>query len=174
MAAKDIVEFMTSPSSNSSIFRKPAHVAWHVLDGEVVVLNVSSREMLGFNATGSRIWLLLDGERKLSEIVEIVAQEFGCPFEQAEEDAKDFVHRLSRKLCLSDVEGHPYVEEQAADTNTLKNRTPMAPGETSSYPKPDISWEEGLEENGVYAGCAKDTGGEGGAQCLTNPESISS
>ena len=40
---------------------------------------------------------------------------------------------------------------------------------TEGYIKPDIAWEETLEESGVFAACAKDSFGEQGPGCLANP-----
>lgn len=41
--------------------------------------------------------------------------------------------------------------------------------EKPPYVKPEIAWEETLEESGVFAACAKDEFGEQGPQCLANP-----
>ena len=65
-----------------------------------------------------------------------------------------------------------YVEgnDQQRDPVKPVSTTPTELASTEeSYSPPEIVWEEHLEETGVFAACSKDSLGELGQQCLTDP-----
>jgi hypothetical protein len=68
--------------------------AWQSIDGELVLLRVRARELLGLNEVARRIWELADGTRAVQQIAAIVAAEFDVPPEVAEADTARFVEEL--------------------------------------------------------------------------------
>ena len=47
------------------------------------------------NAVGGRIWELLDGQRSVSDLKDIIVEEFDVSLEEAEEDIKTFLDQLT-------------------------------------------------------------------------------
>lgn len=78
---------MSSPERSRS-------TAWQSIDGELVLLRVRARELLGLNEVARRIWELADGTRAVQQIAGIVAAEFDVPLEVAEADTARFVEEL--------------------------------------------------------------------------------
>lgn len=55
------------------------------------------------NAVGGRIWELLDGQRSVSDLKDIIVEEFDVSLEEAEEDIKTFLDQLmSMNVVRSD------------------------------------------------------------------------
>jgi hypothetical protein len=69
-------------------------MAWQNIDGETVLLNVDGRELLGLNGVGARTWELLEGERTLQQIAQVVADEFEVEPSRALEDVIAFAGQL--------------------------------------------------------------------------------
>lgn len=88
---------------------RPSHdAAWAAIDGETVVLDVRGNMLRGLNATGGRVWALIDGRRTVEEIARDLARETGEPEPRVLADVAAFVGKL-RALGLVDVEGGTYV-----------------------------------------------------------------
>ena len=97
---------------------KPARVAeWEEVDGHVVILRPPPRttgirrlvdrllvEMstrrIRLDETGSAVWLLLDGERTVADVVTEVRALFGDAVEPAEERVGTLVRLLHRQLFV--------------------------------------------------------------------------
>ncbi|MBI3696744.1 MAG: PqqD family protein, partial [Acidobacteria bacterium] len=52
------------------------------------------------NATGSRIWELLEQGRSLAEIIEILQSEYGAPADQLHQETEAFVEQLSAEKMI--------------------------------------------------------------------------
>src|SRR5262249_56128612 len=68
--------------------------AWQKIDGELVLLRVRARELLGLNPVAQRIWELADGTRDVEEISALLAAEFEVTAEVARADTARFVDEL--------------------------------------------------------------------------------
>ena len=90
---RDAILAHTVPSRSSSM-------AWQTLDGEMVLLNIRGKEMMGLNPVGGRIWSLIDGTRSIAQIAETVTAEFEVAGEAAAADVKEFVAELARLGAL--------------------------------------------------------------------------
>lgn len=64
------------------------------LSGEAVLLDPTGHVLRGLNATGSRVWSLIDGKRSVAVIVAMVAQEFDAPAADVERDVVEFLKHL--------------------------------------------------------------------------------
>src|SRR6266436_2309420 len=68
---------------------------------ETVLLDPEGQMMRGLNATGARVWELLDGARPLTEIARAVAADFGITHDRALADVLTFVAALEAKGLVS-------------------------------------------------------------------------
>lgn len=85
---------------------KPEHtlyynpnLAWRIIDREVVIiplesLNNQEPRVKLLNSVGSRIWELIDGTRKVEDIIKILYEEFDTSYKQLSSDVVDFLSRL--------------------------------------------------------------------------------
>lgn len=85
---------MSSELSAAARPRKARGMAWQRIDGETVLLNVDGRELMGVNATGARIWELVDGKRTVGELAKTIAAEFTVPPDTAARDVHAFLAEL--------------------------------------------------------------------------------
>ena len=71
---------MTKPSNECidtlSVLAPSDDVVWRSVEGDVVLLDTGDNLLMGLNGTGGRMWGLLDGQRQLGEIAELIAAEY--------------------------------------------------------------------------------------------------
>ena len=83
--------------------RIAADVVFEVLDGETVVLNLTSGEYHTLNATGTRAWQLIEEHGDLERVREAMAAEFDVEPERLARDLDTLVGDLvERKLLVSE------------------------------------------------------------------------
>ena len=80
---------------------RSASMAWQVVDGEMVLLDIEGRELLGLNEVGARVWDLADGTRTIAEIASVVEREFEVGPEEAAADVERFVAELASRGALT-------------------------------------------------------------------------
>lgn len=73
--------------SSAAIFRD--------LDGEAVILDISSGTYFGLNAVGASIWQLIEQHGQLSAVLEALSGEFGAPRDVLERDLLALVTQLA-------------------------------------------------------------------------------
>jgi hypothetical protein len=83
--------FVLSPSA---IFRD--------LDGEAVILDISSGTYFGLNTVGTRIWQLLEQQPQLQAVLDALFDEFDAPRDVLEQDLLNLVTQLA-EAGLGDV-----------------------------------------------------------------------
>jgi hypothetical protein len=66
---------MTVPSPEAVLVRNE-RLAWRVLEGEAVILYPDAGTLHRLNATGTRMWELLDGNRTLADVARGLADEY--------------------------------------------------------------------------------------------------
>ena len=76
-------------------------MAWQVIDGETVLLDIDGQELLGLNAVGGRVWELCDGERTVDQLVAHITSEFAAPAETVAADVARFIGELEAMGALS-------------------------------------------------------------------------
>jgi hypothetical protein len=67
------------------------------LSGEVFIVHLDTSELHGLNEVGSRIWTLVDGERRVSDIVDTLLGEYDVDRGLLEHDVLDFLDTLAAK-----------------------------------------------------------------------------
>lgn len=79
-------------------------VSWREIDGETVILDLSSSTYLKTNAAGSTIMRLLAEERTSDELVDGLVDEYGIPADQAKTDTETFIAMLRERNLLDTVD----------------------------------------------------------------------
>src|SRR6267142_4561799 len=80
---------------------KHPHAASRVFDGEAFIVLPQFHEYKILNATGTRIWNLIDGARTESDIAQIIADEYEVTLATALEDVTSFVRDLRTNGMLA-------------------------------------------------------------------------
>jgi hypothetical protein len=75
-------------------------VVFRELDGEAVVLDLAGGTYFGLNASGTRMWQLIQEHRELEPVAVALAGEFDAPSARIESDLLTFVSHLERKGLL--------------------------------------------------------------------------
>ncbi len=73
--------------------RPSSRVAWQVIDGQAVLMDLEHGRALGLNATGSFLWPLLEG-RSEEQLAGELCQAFPVEPERAREDVAAFLGLL--------------------------------------------------------------------------------
>lgn len=88
---------------NQIIAKTPGTVS-RVIGQEAVVILPVQGEVKVLNEVGSRLWELVDGTRTVTDLVSQICDEYMVSYEQAEEDALDFIQRMVERKLLVIVE----------------------------------------------------------------------
>ncbi len=85
----------------SNVFPKQdEQVHSSVLDGESVLLNLSSGRYYSLNVVGSTIWDLCGGERSLRQILSAICERFEVSVSQAQNDVLELIMHLEQEGLL--------------------------------------------------------------------------
>ena len=79
------------------ILAKAPTSAWRLIAGEAVILSLDTKVLRGLNDVGSRVWDLIDGQRSVDDIVDVIVEEFDVPRAQAAADIHTFTGELLDK-----------------------------------------------------------------------------
>jgi len=74
--------------------------AWQVVEGEVVLLDLHGRRIMGLNPVGSFAFQLIDGARTVADLSAAVAARFGIPTDRALADVRLFLGELRRRALV--------------------------------------------------------------------------
>jgi Coenzyme PQQ synthesis protein D (PqqD) len=76
--------------------RRAAGVTYEVIEGQAVVLDPEGRELITLNAVGTQIWEHLDGQRRVTELVDELWPNFeGVSRDQFEADVVAYLDELA-------------------------------------------------------------------------------
>lgn len=71
---------MMSPSEIAAVqadaVLERRNIPWRQVADETVLLDQQGHVILGLNSTGGRVWALLDGQRTLAEIANVLSDEY--------------------------------------------------------------------------------------------------
>jgi hypothetical protein len=87
--------------------RKPAHhprTASRVFSGEAVVITPAENKVRMFNPVGSLIWELMDGQRTVGQITDLLIDEFDVAPERAQRTTQEFLAMLDEKNMIAWVD----------------------------------------------------------------------
>lgn len=79
-------------------------VSWREIDGETVILDLSSSTYLKTNESGSTLLRLLAEDRSADELADGLVDAFGIPADRARADTEAFVRMLRERNLLDPVE----------------------------------------------------------------------
>jgi len=92
---------MASRNSRYTQPIKPSEdVLFQELDGEAVLLDLTSEQYFGLNEVGTRIWHLIDTHHDLDSVYRAMAEEYAVEPEQLRRDLDSFVDELSEAGLL--------------------------------------------------------------------------
>ena len=83
------------------VMRASSQVAWQVIDGEAILVDLASGKTLGLNATATWLWSHLDG-RSPNELAEGLSSAFDVSRDDAENDVRDFLRLLEERNLVSE------------------------------------------------------------------------
>ena len=86
----------------TQVFQRAAGVETATLGGEKVVLDSQGRKLRGLNATGARVWDLIDGVRSVEDIARALAAESGIDLSRALADVQAFVQLLLDRNLIAE------------------------------------------------------------------------
>lgn len=75
-------------------------VVFRELEGEAVVLNLDTGIYFGLNATGLRMWQLIEQHRTLDRVLALLEREFDAPAAELEADLLAWVSQLEDQGLL--------------------------------------------------------------------------
>jgi hypothetical protein len=87
--------------SDSRRWRRGEEVAARRLDDRVVLVNLRTNHIYSLNATGSRLWELLDVARSRDELVAALRDEFEVAPEQLERETDSLLAELEQASLVS-------------------------------------------------------------------------
>ena len=79
-------------------------VAWQIVDGEAVVVDLESGVTIGLNPTATFIWSNLAG-REESDLAAATAEHFGISGDEAASDVREFLAELRQRALIVEREG---------------------------------------------------------------------
>ena len=88
-------------SAPDQIYRHAPGIEAATLSGEQVILDPQGRKLRGLNATGARVWALLDGRRTAREVAQALAKEAGVYVARALADVLAFLSELEERKLIS-------------------------------------------------------------------------
>lgn len=92
---------MSDPILTSNTFKPPEEVSWRDVNGEMVVLKLTSGEYYTFNEVGRITWLALSEGKNIKETVQMVIDEHDVTPEKAKSDVENFAMSLIKQELLS-------------------------------------------------------------------------
>jgi hypothetical protein len=81
-------------------WRQGTDVAARRVDDRVVLVNLQTNHIYSLNATGSRLWELLEAGRTRDELVAELGQEFGVSSETVEQDVDRLLAELEQATLV--------------------------------------------------------------------------
>ena len=84
--------------------RRIEGIAWRMIDGEAVLVNVRRDEVMHLNPAASSLWSILDGQASLEDIALSMTEEYDVDLEVALADAIAFAASLVEQGAAEIVE----------------------------------------------------------------------
>jgi hypothetical protein len=81
----------------NQIVRQNEDTAFREIEGLAYVVDPGTSDLHSFSEVATRIWVLLDGERTVSQVVDVVVDEFKVDRATAEADTLELLDELLAK-----------------------------------------------------------------------------
>ena len=84
----------------NGVYHPSENVVAREIEGELIIVPLTSGfgdledELYSLNETGRAIWRLLDGERNLAQVVDLLAAEYQAPVDKIQQDVVGLVEIL--------------------------------------------------------------------------------
>ena len=91
---------MTPTILSGDTYKASDEVTWRDVDGELVVLKLTSGEYYSFNNLGRTTWMSLSEGKSIADVIDAIAAEYDVAYEQAESDVHNFVGGLIQNDLL--------------------------------------------------------------------------
>ena len=88
----------------SMICAHATDVASRQIDGEVLLVDLQRNTLQVLNPVGARLWDLIDGQRTVADLAEVLFAEYAVGLEQARADVQAFCEDLLHRNVLTVVE----------------------------------------------------------------------
>ena len=85
---------MEAITPDSRVQIREGDVLFQELQGETVLLNLTTGVYLGLNPIGTRIWRLMESKQSLREVLDAMLQEYDVPEEQLTGDVVSLVDKM--------------------------------------------------------------------------------
>lgn len=85
---------MEAITPDSRVQIREGDVLFQELQGETVLLNLTTGVYLGLNPIGTRIWRLMESKQSLREVLDAILQEYDVPEEQLTGDVVSLVDKM--------------------------------------------------------------------------------
>ena len=82
-------------------FQLSPDVLYRDLDGQAVILDLSSGLYFGLNEVGTRIWMLMSEGRSFDDIAQILSREYDADQLTIERDVRDLTDALRARKLIS-------------------------------------------------------------------------
>lgn len=77
-------------------YQRSSHLAWQLIDGQAVVMDLSAGKTLGLNPAGSLIWELLPDHDEAG-MAQVLAERFGIELDAARADVHAFLEEMKAR-----------------------------------------------------------------------------
>jgi len=77
-----------------TFIRKNDRVPYRIIEGEAILVNVKSGEVIHLNEVGAAIWSFLEAEKKISQVVNHICENFEIDEKTTREDTLEFIQSL--------------------------------------------------------------------------------
>ncbi|HEV7240992.1 MAG TPA: PqqD family protein [Thermoanaerobaculia bacterium] len=81
-----------------------ANVAWQVVEGEAIVVDLASGKTVGLNPSGTFLWTHIDGGHDVAALASALAGEFSLSREEAASDTDAFLTEMTTRMLIVDAE----------------------------------------------------------------------
>jgi len=92
-------EFMMLPLD--ATLSKNKEVPWRIIEGEAILVKVDKGEVIHLNEVATEIWRIIDGKKKVSEIIDCIYNTFKMEREEVERDTLEFLKMILDKKIVT-------------------------------------------------------------------------
>lgn len=85
--------------------RRAEGLEWSRVGDKLVILDAAGKKLRGLNATGERVWELMNGARSTQQIAEQLSTDCRVPSARTARDVEAFVAELCRTGLVTMTEG---------------------------------------------------------------------
>jgi len=107
-------------------FRVPEGIAARVIDGEAIIINLTTGIYYSMDRVGGSIWAMLEDGHSLGQIAEAVIDRYEVSSEQAQDDLERVTAELVREnlIAVSDDQAAPQGDREVKQHQRLPYETP--------------------------------------------------